>query len=181
MLEVNKQLFNDTFRNAENLVGWFSKTTPMQRWLVFETQNKIFSLSPKQVEIPQEEINKILAVKRSNTPAFTYNCFLIGCHLVKESRKGQTNEVKAIIKKEKEERLLEKQRTKKFKDKFRKHYFDVQNLKNNGASWTIIAKYLSSHHAKYYHGYTITASYLRRTFNELTADFEKASTTLQKP
>lgn len=176
MFEVNVKFINQLYHDEENLVGWFSKATPRERVLVFEVQNQLFSLSPKQVTIPQEDTKKFLDFKHNNTANFTHRCFLFGCYQTKNSKKGQTNEVKAIIQKEKEERLLEKQRSKKFRDKFRKHYFDVQNLKNNGASWTIIAKYISSHHKKYYKGYTITPSYLRRTFNELTAEFEKAST-----
>ena len=179
MLEVSIDIFNEVYNQQEELVSWFKKATPSQRVLAFDFQNKLFSLSPKQVAIQPDEVQTLLNYKRTNTPSFTYCCFLFGCNQVKKSKKGRTNEVDAAIKKEKELRILDKQKSKKFKDKFKRHYFDVKGLRNEGASWTLIAQYIAHHHAKYYQGYTITASYLRRTFNELTADFEKAST-LQK-
>jgi len=176
MLEASVDFINQLFHQQESLVSWFSKATPSQQVLVFDYQNKFFSLSPKQVTIPEADIKKLLKFKQIHTANFTHRCFLLGCYQVKNYKKGRTNEVEAIIKKEKELRLLEQQKSKKFKDIFKKHYFDVKSLKDGGASWTIIAKYLSSHHKKYYRDYKITPSYLRRTFNELTADFEKAST-----
>ncbi|SFB16652.1 hypothetical protein, partial [Selenomonas ruminantium] len=85
MLEVNVTFINQLYHDEENLVGWFSKATPRERVLVFEVQNQLFSLSPKQVTIPQEEIKTFLDFKHNNTATFTHRCFLFGCYQTKNS------------------------------------------------------------------------------------------------
>ena len=119
MLEVSIDIFNEVFHDEENLTSWFKGATHSQRVLVFDIQNKLFSLSPKQVAIPSDEVQKFLNFKHNNTANFTFNSFLFSCHYVRKSKKRLTNEVEAIIKKEKELRLLEQQKSKIFKDKFK--------------------------------------------------------------
>lgn len=78
------------------------------------------------------------------------------------------SERNAEISRSKHRRRVYKVRKQTYKDRIRGLLTEINVLRTQeGLSWTEIALFLKRNHRKYFDGYQISASYLRRAYNEL--------------
>lgn len=149
----------------ERLCKAFAKATHSERILVFQKHSQIFSASPKNIEATSDQLQELQEYKYQDTLNYSRECFLYACYLTLEIHgSGRTGNFANLVREERLQRNLDKVKHKTLCEKLEKHYHLIKQLRQENVSWPSIAKYLKRTYGRYYQGYNITASYLRRAY-----------------
>lgn len=180
-LNLNLQTLHSLREKEDDLLKWFSKATPSERFLVMEYHGKLFTGKTENVIMTDDDRKTFFHEKKENIVKFSFSILLYAIFICQStsikklcSNKDEANNILAEIEEERTIRFLNKNRHTKFIDKLRKHYLKIKELREkHNASWSEICRLLKRNNAQYYKGYKITPSYLRRTFNKIDDEEKK--------
>lgn len=180
LIQLQLDLFSTLREHEEELLSWFAKATITEKELVMQKHGILFTSSKEKVDMTEEDRKEFYKQKKENIAEFSFSILLYAICICKQNsikklcdNKDVANQILAEIEEERTIKFLNKQRKIRFKDKLRKHYLKIKELREkHHASWNEIARLLKRNNAQYYQKYKITPSYIRRTFNEINKEQE---------
>lgn len=181
--------FSSLREHEEELMKWFARATITEKKLVMEKHGILFTGNKTNVNMSDEDRKEFYKQKKENIAEFSFSILLYAIFICKENSikklcndKDEANQILAEIEEERTIKFLNKNRKTRFKDKLRKHYFKIKELREkHNASWNEITRLLKRNNAQYYQKYKITSSYLRRTFNEIQKEEEELHNEMMSP
>ena len=181
--------FSSLREHEEELMKWFARATITEKELVMEKHGTLFTGNKTNVNMSDEDRKEFYKQKKENIAEFSFSILLYAIFICKENsikklcdNKDVANQILAEIEEERTIKFLNKNRKTRFKDKLRKHYLKIKELREkHDASWNEIARLLKRNNAQYYKKYKISPSFLRRTFNEIQKEEEELYNEMIEP